>query len=127
MRNFDGYPDSFGSHRAVVFPVQGPASYVQIVPGAAPANATGGLLVQDKQSGINFYEFMTAGLTDSGVYRVECIPTTRSGVITSNSPSASQPGHHYRLRWVVVATGAEVAAAFNLSAEIVRVFALGVK
>ena len=126
MRPMDGYPDSFGSHRASVFPHAGPLAYVQIVEGVAPALATGGDTVQAIEAGMKFFEYVSAGLTDSGKFRVECIPTTPSGVVASQA-AIPQPGLTYRLRWVVVATGAQVAADVNLTAEIVRLFGLGPK
>lgn len=126
MRPMDGFPDSFGSHRVAVFPHRGPVLYAPVVAGVAPALATAGDLVQAVECGLKFFEFVTAGLTDSGVYRVECLPTAVSGIVGSNSPSQGQPKATYRLRWVVVATGAQ-AAAVDLSAEIVRLFAIGPK
>lgn len=126
MRPMDGYPDSFGSHRASTFPHAGPVSYVQIVPGVAPALAAGGDIVQAIEAGMKYFEWVDAGLTDSGVFRVEAIPVTVSGIIAA-AASIPQPGLTYRLRWVVVATGAEVAAAFNLSAEIIRLQGFGPK
>jgi len=122
----DGFPDSFGSHRAAVFPHPGPASYTQIVEGVAPALATAGDTVSAIEAGMKYFEWVGAGLTDSGKFRVETIPTTPSGIVAAPT-SISQPGLTYRLRWVVVATGAEVAALVNLSAEIVRLFAVGPK
>lgn len=126
MRPMDGYPDSFGSHRASVFPHAGPAAYVQIVEGVAPALATGGNLVQAIEAGMKYFEYLVGGLTDSGKFRVECIPTTPSGIVLQPA-SIPQPGLTYRLRWVVVATGAEAAADADLDAEIVRLFGVGPK
>lgn len=126
MRPMDGYPDSFGSHRASVFPHVGPSSYTQITEGVAPALATGGDTVEAIEAGMKFFEYVSGGLTDSGKFRVECIPTTLSGVVASQA-SIPQPSRTYRLRWVVVATGAEVAGAVDLDAEIVRLFAVGPK
>lgn len=126
MRPLDGYPDAFGSKRAAVIPHRGPSSYTQITPGAAPALATGGDTVSASEAGMKFIDFVAGGLTDSGTYRVEAIPTTVSGVV-------AEPGRimgvkaTYRLRWVVVATGAEVAGAVDLDAEIVRLFVIGPK
>ncbi|MGH9421749.1 MAG: hypothetical protein ACRD3J_17355 [Thermoanaerobaculia bacterium] len=122
----DGYPDSFGSHRASVFPHQGPASYVQVTEGTAPALATDGDEVQAIEAGMKYFEYVSAGLTDSATYRVECIPETISGVVAAPA-SIPQPSLAYRLRWVVVATGAEVAAEVDLSDEIIRLFAVGPK
>jgi hypothetical protein len=124
MRQMDGYPTSFGNHRASVFPHRGPASYTQITEGVAPALASGGDTVSAVEAGFKLFEFVAAGLTDSGTYRVEAIPTTVSGVVADPNKQAV-PATTYRLRWVVVATGAEAGAAADLDAEIVRLFALG--
>jgi len=127
MRPLDGYPTSFGSSRASVFPHQGPLSYTQVTAGAAPALATGGDLVEaGPEAGMKYFDYLSAGLSDSGTYRVEAAPTTQSG--DPDTPSKlGQPGTTYRLRWIVVATGAQTAGAVDLSAEVVRLFALGPK
>lgn len=102
----------------------GPVLYAVIGEGVAPALATGGDTVEAAEAGMKYLDWVGAGLTDSGKYRVEAIPTTRSGVVGKNV--IAPPGATYRLRWVVVASGAE-AAAIDLSAEIVRLFVLGPK
>lgn len=126
MRPMSDYPAAWGGQRASVFPHQGPASYTQIVDGVAPANATGGNLVEAVEAGMKYFDYVVGGLSDTGTYRVECIPVTASGVIASPSQLA-QPSTTYRLRWVVVATGAEAAAMVDLDAEIVRLLAVGPK
>lgn len=125
MRPLDGYPDSFGAKRAAVIPHQGPVLYAAIVEGVAPALASGGDLVNASEAGMKYIDFACGGLTDSGTYRVECIPTTVSGIVASPS-QVGTPKATYRLRWVVVATGAE-AGAIDLSAEIVRLLVIGPK
>lgn len=125
MRPFDGYPDSFGAKRAAVIPHAGPVLYAAVVPGVAPANATGGDTVEAVEAGMKYLDFVAGGLSDSGVYRVEAIPPSRSGY-TDNPGQIGVPMTTYILRWVVVATGAE-AAAIDLSAEIVRLFVIGPK
>ena len=119
-RPLDGYPTSFGSSRACVLGIAGPASYTAITPGTAPAVATGGQSISASSFGMKFFDYAIAGMSDSAVYRVECIPGARSGLGPKGATTT------YRLRWVVVATGAE-AGAIDLSAEIVRVFAIGPK
>lgn len=119
-RPLDGYPDSWGAQRASVNGIAGPSSYVAIVPGTAPAVATGGQSINAQQFGLKYFDYVVAGLSDSAVYRVECIPGTRSGLGPKGATTT------YTLRWVVVATGAE-AGAIDLSAEIVRVLAVGPK
>jgi hypothetical protein len=123
----DGSPTSFGSSRASVFPHQGPASYVQLIEGVAPALATGGDTVDaESEGGFRWFDFLTGGLTDSGVYFVVAVPTTVSGVIASPTRLA-QPSLTYRLKWYDASTMAEVAAETDLDAEIVRLFAIGPK
>ena len=88
--------------------------------------ATGGDTVNATEAGMKYLDFCAGGLSDTGTYRVEAIPTTRSGFIT-NPSQIGTPGTAYRLRWVVVATGAEAAALADLDAEIVRLFVIGPK
>jgi len=127
MRPMDGSPTSFGSSRASVFPHQGPASYVQLDPGAAPVLAAGGDVVEaGPEAGMKYFDFLTGGHSDSGTYYVIAAPTTQSGDPAIPS-KLGQPSTTYRLRWVVTATGAEAAADLDLSAEVVRLFALGPK
>ena len=127
MRPLDGYPTSFGSSRAAVFPHQGPTSYTQITEGVAPALASGGDTVDaESEAGFKWFDYLSGGLTDSGVYFVVAVPTTVSGVIASPSRLA-QPAQTYRLRWYDASTMAEVAGAVDLDAEIVRLFAIGPK
>lgn len=118
MAPLANYPDSFGSHRATVFPHTGPASYVQFTDTPVLAGDT----VYASESGIHGFDaVIPVGLSDSGTYLVQ-------GVAPAGNPSTSRNGAQattWILRWVVVATGAEVAAAVNLSAEVVRLFALG--
>ncbi len=121
MRPLDGYPTSFGSSRAAVMGIVGPASYTQVVPGTAPAVATGGQTIYARDFGLKYFDYVVAGLSDTGAYRVECIPGERSG---SGPKGASLT---YTLRWEVVATGAEAAAELDLDAEVVRVLVVGPK
>ena len=127
MRPLDSSPDAWGAHLGSVFPHAGPSSYTQITEGVAPALATGGDTTQAIEAGLKFFDYVIGGLTDSGKYRVECIPTAVSGVIGSNRPNAGQAKTTYRLRWVVVSTGSEAAGAVDLSAEIVRLLGVGPK
>jgi hypothetical protein len=125
MRPMDSYPDAWGAHKASVVGHRGPVLYTVVTEQSAPTLATGGDLLQAVEAGMKLIEFVVGGLTDSGTYRVETIPTTVSGVVAapSQQPVAAAT---YRLRWVVVATGAE-AAAVDLSAEIVRLLVIGAK
>ena len=126
MRPFDGYPDSWGAKRVAVIPHVGPSSYTQVTEGVAPALATGGDEVQAIEAGMKLIDFVVGGLTDSAKYRVECIPESVSGVLASPNV-LGQSTANYRLRWVVVATGAEAAAEADLDAEIVRLLVVGPK
>ena len=112
------YPDSFGGHRASAFSHTGPASYTQMTTGPL----AGGDSVGVAEAGLKFFDVVIpVGLSDSGVYRVE-------GVAPVGNPSTNKVAARatsWRLRWVVVATGAEVAGSFNLSGQTVRLFALG--
>lgn len=127
MRPLDGYPTSIGSARASVFPHQGPASYTQVTAGTAPALATGGDLVEaGPEAGMKYFDYVSAGLSDSGTYRVEAAPAAESGD-PANPSKLGQPSTTYRLRWIVVATGAQAAGAVDLSDEVVRLFAIGPK
>jgi hypothetical protein len=127
MRPLEGYPTSFGSTRDSVFPHRGPASYVQIVEGTAPALASGGDTVEaGPEAGIKYFDYLAGGLTDSGVYEVVAVPTTVSGIVAQPAQLA-QPSTTYRLRWYDASTRAEVGAETNLSAEIVRLYGIGPK
>lgn len=120
-RPLDGYPTPWGSSLASVMGVVGPSSYTQITPGSPPAVATGGQTIDARDFGLKYFDYVVAGLSDSGAYRVECIPGDRSG----NGPKGATDT--YTLRWVVVSSGAEAAAMADLDAEVVRVLAVGPK
>ena len=111
------FPDSFGAHKASVFAHTGPTSYTQMTTGPL----AGGDTVTVAEAGVKFFDaVIPIGLSDSGVYRVEAVAPV-------GNPSTHKQAAHattWRLRWVVVSTGAEVAALFNLSAQTVRLFAL---
>lgn len=125
MRPLDSYPQSIGASVVSVFPHLGPASYVQVVAGAAPALSTGGDTVDAVEAGIKLFDHVEGGLTDSATYRVEVCYDSVSGSAANNNKG--QPTPTVRLRWTVVATGAEVDADVDLSAEIVRLKAFGAK
>ena len=127
MRPLDGYPDSWGAKRAAVIPHRGPSSYDQVDADTAPLLATGGDLVEAREAGMKLIDFVAGGLSDSGTYRVECIPTTVSGIAGDAVQPPAAVGTTYRLRWVVVSTGAQAAEALDLSAEIVRLLLVGPK
>jgi hypothetical protein len=124
-RPMDMYPDSWGSHRAAVVGHQGPSTYTVVTEQSAPTQATGGDSLTAVECGMKYLEFVNGGLSDSGTYRVECFPRTPSG-LAANAAYQPLPYTEYGLRWVVVATGAE-AGAVDLSAEYVRLLAVGAK
>lgn len=127
MRVLDGYPDSFGSHRASVFPHVGPSSYGVVTYGPL----AGGNLVQDVEGGLKFFEFLQGGATDSGNFYVIAIPT-----VSSVGPNGQQ-GQTYRLKWMALRTATiggqaqtvntEAVAATDLSGETLRLFGLANK
>lgn len=126
MRPLDSSPDSFGAHKASIFPHAGPASYTQVTVGspAGTVVTVGGDIVEAVEAGMKLFDFVVGGLTDDGLYEVKCIPLSVSGD-SSNVPAI--PKTTYRLMWFVVSTGSEVAGAVDLSASIVRLSALGIK
>ena len=120
MRALDGYPDSFGAKRASTFPHPGPASYTQ----ATFNPVAGGDTVEAKEAGMKLLDIvLPAGLSDSGLYFVRAVP--KAGNDSDNMQAA--PGLTWVLVWYVEATGVQVAALTDLSAEVVRLFALGPK
>lgn len=122
MRPLDSSPDSWGAHKASFYPVQGPSSYTRLaIPSPPGVPVAGGQIVQAVSFGMKLFDKVIAGMTDSGLYRVEAIPVSAS----NQFQGAQQP--NYRLVWYVVATGAEVANAVDLSAEYVRALGIGPK
>lgn len=126
MRPLDGYPTSWGSSRASVFPHAGPASYTQITYGPL-AN---GDLVHASEAGLKYLDGLDGGATDSGNFSVIAIPT-------QPSPGPGGACQTYRLKWIAMRTaaiggqnqtvGTEAVATTDLSAEIVRLTAIGPK
>lgn len=114
----EGYPDSFGAKRASIFPVNGPASYTQYT-----APSTGGQdVVVSGPSGMKMVDFVQGAVTTDGVHRAEVVQyeaATVNGVPVANAQIV--------LKWYVVATGAEVAGAVDLSTKTVYLLAFGQK
>jgi hypothetical protein len=107
------WPQPFGSKKMGVIVHAGPASYTQVTTGPL---AGGDLTVGPEDFGLSTIEAIDAGITSDGLFRVEPVmpvtgPVTRGNKIT--------------LRWTVVATGAQVAALFNLSGSSVNIQAFG--
>lgn len=112
-----GYPTIVGDHYLSVFSHTGPASYTQMTTGPL----AGGDAVTAREAGLETFDAVhPVGLSDSGVYRVEGVAPVGN---PSNDPVAARASS-WRLRWVVVATGAEVAGGVNLSAQRVRLTAV---
>lgn len=115
------FPDSprsggWGDRPYSIADITGPASYTQITPGANPS---GGQLITPS----------TFGLV-AGMEGIVCVSGSTTGLyhviaIQDNKyyPGAGNP--NWILRWVVSATGAEVAGGTNLSAQTVRCLAFG--
>lgn len=111
------YPDSFGGHRASVFAHTGPTLYAAMTTGPL----AGGDTVQAVEAGLKYFDIVCAsGFSDSGVYFVIAVAPV-------GNPSTNKQAAHatsWRLKWIVTATGVE-AGAIDLSAQTVRLFALG--
>ena len=97
-----GYPDRIGKRFAFAGSGVGPTSYSQTTkdPIALPGFQ-------------NYIDVLHGAATVSGTYTVRPIP------------SAAGPRATWKLTWVVIATGAEVANGVNLSAEKVQLGGLG--
>lgn len=118
MRPLDGYPTSWGSSRASVFPVAGAESYVQYV-----APSTGGQDVTVMgPSGVKTVDFAQGGITTDGLYEAKVVR-----VESANVNGVTVAKAKIVLKWYVVATGAEVAALFDLSGSTVNLLVIGPK
>lgn len=104
-----------GRNKVITVDHYGPASYTtggETWPSVNPNQVTGGPNSLGEASVINILAL--TGITESGTYRLLPIFGGK-GAIKSN----------VKLKWFVVATGLEVAAAVNLSAEVIRLSVLG--
>lgn len=113
---FDGtYPAPPGNKPVSIADVTGPSSYTQISlsSGAAPS---GGQTVSARHFGLSALERVEAGRSDDGMYQV-------IAYLTPFNKNGTSPG--CVLQWIVASTGAQVAAAVNLSARTVRLYAQG--
>lgn len=121
------YPQPFGNKRVSCWYHTGPASYAALVVGTPP---TGGDSVSDTEAGLRYFDYIYGGISDNGQYRVEAIPSAGNPAQAQGAGQGGTQGAQQRtwkLRWEVIATGAEVAGAVNLSARTVRLFAIGTK
>lgn len=111
------YPDSFGAHRASIMTVTGPASYA----GYTAPNTGGQLIPIEPNAGMKVADIVLGAVSRAGTHRVEVVQYVASSVRGVTIPRAS-----VRLKWYVIATGAE-AGAVDLSAQKVDLFVLGPK
>jgi hypothetical protein len=121
-KNLPDYPTSIGDKRLSVFVHTGPAVYAVIAVATPP---TGGDVVQaGPEAGLKYFDHVTGGVSDDGQFRVEAVyPAGNS----ASAAGAAQASTTVRLRWIVVATGLEVAGGVNLSGRTVRLKAIGPK
>lgn len=131
MRILDGYPTSWGSQRAAVFPHKGPVSYTQLTIAAATAIVGGDSVIAQAEAGFRYFDWLSDGMTDDGVFRVVAIPNGPSDAIQG------APCKTYTLMWIANKTGVfggqaqvintEVAATTDLSAFVLRLLGVGPK
>ena len=99
----------------------GPASYAQVVNNTASplGPPTGGQAITPSAFGLSagLEGIFVVGSSLSGTYTVQAFQTNGYNQGNNNSTWA--------LRWITAATGAEVGAAVNLSAETVRLIGFG--
>ena len=118
MPALPGYPTSWGSSRASVFSVVGLNPYVAYV-----APTTGGQLVRiGPSAGVKTIDFVGAAITRDGLYMVA--PVHIESAVVNGVALAKAA---VRLKWYVVAGGAEVAPGFNLSGSTVDLLVVGPK
>lgn len=104
-RVLPGYETYWGNKKVEIIEHFGPASY-----------ATGGETYTASQVGWGGFDRVSASISYSGTYQMRVLyGSTAVGAVAS-----------VKIMWVVIATGAEVAAAVNLSTEITRLELLGV-
>ena len=123
LRQFADSPrnGAWGDRPYTLVEVAGPASYTQVVNGTAPAAPTGGQAL----TGISLQ--LGPGTTPEGIIPVGG-STSGTYVVQAFQTGAYAQGagnQTWALRWIVAATGAEVAAAVNLSGEVVRLLCFG--
>jgi hypothetical protein len=106
-----GFPDVWGgSSRAVAVDHYGPTSYTTNGETPFTQSTYGG----PNSIGVNSVYWMSGGITESGTY--ELIP-----IFGGSGAVKAQPLY----KWLVIATGLEVASTTNLSAEVIRVLVVG--
>jgi len=116
----EGYPTSFGDKRVTIIETVGPASYTQYT-----APSTGGQDIQvDPAGGVKTIDWAMGSVSADGLHRAEVVQIEAS-TLRGVSLGATQ----LVLKWYVVATGAEVAGAVDLSAagKTVSILVIGPK
>ena len=118
MPRRDGFPDAWGSKQIGGFTIAGPASYTQYT-----APSTGGQDVQAlPEAGVKTVFFAWGMVSEDGTHRAEVVQIEASTV-----GGVSLGETRLVLKWYVVASGAEVAAAFDLSGQTARILLVGDK
>jgi hypothetical protein len=123
-KNLEGFPTSWGSSRVSVFVHTGPASYVAA--GSDDTYPNLGDRVTVEEAGLKAFDaVIPVGVSSiSGAYRVEVL---YPGGNTPTTGGAAVPDRFVILRWIVVATNAEVEVETDLSGQSVRLLAIGPK
>lgn len=107
------YPKVPGDSLWSIVDMTGPASYTQVTTGTP---ATGGQAVTAADFGMQSLDWIGAIGSDNGQYAVTVIPAPFN---------VGAPFNSALLQWSLAATGAQAAAAANLSARTVRLLAIG--
>lgn len=111
-----GYPTSFGNRRATVMTVAGPTSYAQYT-----APSTGGQVIQvEPNGGVKSVDWAQGAVSNDGLHRAEVVQ-----VEASDLRGVELGRTAIRVKFYVVATGAQVAALADLSTKTFDYFVLG--
>ena len=111
--NAADFPQSFGSKRAQIAFLTGPASYTQVTTGSPP---TGGQKLLATDFGLKYIAQAFGGVSDDGQYEVVLTP--------AQAASSPDPASWIAI-WKVAHTGAEASGATNLASRTVRIFLIG--
>lgn len=107
------FPQPFGNRMVSIVDHKGPTSYTQVSAGTVPP--TGGDKLTAAECGLKFISSVNCQLSDDGTYEIDASMGANQGGETTSVV----------LIWAVAHTGAEAAAATNLSARSVRIFVIG--
>lgn len=112
MPRVNGYPQSVGAKFHGMADISGPASYSQYT-----APSTGGQDVDVFPNfGVKFVDQAYGAVSEDGTHRAEVVQIESSTVLGQTLGRT-----RLVLKWYVVASGAEVAGAFDLSEQTVRI------